>query len=51
MTNAFQHAKRRPRTARERAIIFAERGGTCAKCTRKCGVKGFELEGGANGHG
>lgn len=44
MSNAFQHAKRRPRSARERAIIFAERGGRCAKCTRKCGVKGFDLD-------
>lgn len=42
--NAFVHVKRRQRTPKERAILFAERGGICAKCTRKCGVKGWELD-------
>jgi len=35
--SAFLHAKRRSRTPRERAIIFAERGGVCHRCTRKLG--------------
>jgi 5-methylcytosine-specific restriction endonuclease McrA len=35
--SAFVHDKRRARTAQERAKLFAECGGKCAKCTRKLG--------------
>ena len=37
--SAFVHEKRRARTARERAELFAERGGCCAKCKRKLGPR------------
>jgi 5-methylcytosine-specific restriction enzyme A len=33
----FTHDKRRIRTPQERAKLLAERGGRCAKCTRKLG--------------
>jgi 5-methylcytosine-specific restriction protein A len=34
-TSPFHHEKRRHFTPMERAKIFAEAGGKCAKCTRK----------------
>lgn len=37
MTNPFQHAKRRKRTALEMAQIFADGGGRCHICKRKLG--------------
>lgn len=37
MNTPFHHEKRKHFTPHERAKIFAEAGGKCAKCTRKLG--------------